>query len=133
MNNNTFTLGDLRVLLAPLSSARRAAVLWALDTHSTIDDAVLLGWKEALRADYTPFAKDLVRNQLRHLRLDYVFWEYLDNGAAAPLFGLEDSVREVAMGRSFRELQALYDGMIWVDTRAEAESFKHELKLAMEG
>ncbi|WP_087670982.1 hypothetical protein [Caballeronia humi] len=43
-------------------------------------------------------------------------YEYPENGSAAPLFGLEDSVREVTMGRSFAELQALYDRMIWMDS-----------------
>lgn len=123
----TFTLGDLRALLAPLSGARRTAVLYALDTHTTLERAALLEWKEALRSQTTKFAHDLIRIQPRHLRLDYVFWEYLENGSAAPLFCLEDSVSEVTMGRSFADLQALYDRMVWIDTELEAESFRNVL------
>ncbi|MBB3004685.1 MAG: hypothetical protein V4793_15930 [Paraburkholderia tropica] len=133
MTYKTFTLGDLRALLAPLSGARRAAVLYALDTHTNLDRTVMLEWKEALRAPTTEFARDLIRIQPRHLRLDYVFWEYLENGSAAPLFCLEDSVSEVTMGRSFADLQALYDRMIWIDAELEADSFSRDLKQAMEG
>lgn len=131
MSNKTFTLGDLRIMLAPLSIARRSAILFALDTHTPIEDSVLLGWKEALRGEYTVFAKDIVRAQPRHLHLDYVFWEYLDNGVAAPLFALEDSIKSVALGRGFAELQALYDRMVWIDTRAEADDFKRVLSEVM--
>ncbi|HDR8859226.1 TPA: hypothetical protein QDA74_003724 [Burkholderia territorii] len=131
MNNKPFTLGDLRIMLAPLSIARRNAVLFALDTGTSIEEGVLLGWKEALRGEYSDLAKEIVRAQPRHLHLDYVFWEYLDNGVAAPLFGLEDSVKSVSLGRDFAELQALYDRMVWVDTRAEADDFKRVLSEVM--
>jgi hypothetical protein len=123
MAYKNFTLGDLRTLLAPLSNTRKQAVLYTLDTHGTLDHTMILGWKEALRTPASEFAKDIVRAQPRHLRLDYVFWEYHESGQAAPLFGLEDSVRELAMGRGFDELQALYDRMIWIDSRVEAEHF----------
>jgi hypothetical protein len=121
MAYNFFTLADLRVLLAPLSTVRRQAILYTLDTHGTIDATLTLGWKEALRTPTTAFARDLVLAQPRHLRLDYVFWEYHENGSAAPLFGLADSVVETTLGREFTELQALYDRMIWVDSKLEAE------------
>ncbi|CAB3808256.1 hypothetical protein [Pararobbsia alpina] len=114
-----FTLADLRVLLAPLSAVRRQAVLYILDTHGTIDATLILGWKEALRTPTASFARDLILAQPRHLRLDYVFWEYHENGSAAPLFGLENSVSETTMGRSFAELQARYDRMAWVDLKLE--------------
>lgn len=123
----TFTLADLRALLAPFSTVRRAAVLYTLDARGSLDDTVILGWKEALCMQHTEFTRDIVRGQPRHLRLDYVFWEYLDSGAAAPLFGLEDNVRELTMGRSFAELQALYDRMVWIDSKVEAESFVRDL------
>lgn len=130
MTYRTFTLGDVNALLAPLSNTRKQAVLFTLDTRGTrgtLDDTVMLGWKEGLRMQTTQFARDLIRAQPRHLRLNYVFWEYLENGSAAPLFGLQDSVSEVTMGRSFADLQALYDRMVWIDPKAEAESFVREL------
>jgi hypothetical protein len=130
MTYKTFTLGDLRTLLAPLPTTRKQAVLFTLDTHGTLDHTVLLGWKEGLRMPWTDFAREIVRAQPRHLKLDYVFWEYLENGSGAPLFGLEDSVSEVTMGRSFADLQALYDRMVWIDPLVEAQSFVHDLQLA---
>jgi hypothetical protein len=59
--------------------------------------------------------------------LDYVFWEYLKSGSAAPLFGLEDSVRKETMGQSFAELKALYDHTVWIDSRAEMKSLVREM------
>ena len=126
MSYKVFTLADLRALLAPLSSVRRAAVLYTLDSHGTLEGTVMLSWKEALRDHHTEFTRDIVRLQPRHLRLNYVFWEYLDGGQAVPLFGLAESVSEVAMGRSFAELQVLYDRMVWIDSKVEAESFVRE-------
>jgi hypothetical protein len=127
MTYRTFTLGDLRALLAPLSNTRKQAVLYTLDTAGTLDHTTILGWKEALRMPVSKFARDIIQAQPRHLRLDYVFWEYLEGGSAAPLFGLEDSVREVTMGRSFAELQELYDRMVWIDSRIELEHFVRTL------
>lgn len=132
MTYRTFTLGDLRALLAPLSNTRKQAVLFTLETRGTLDDTVLLGWKEGLRKQTTDFARELIRAQPRHLRLDYVFWQYLENGSAAPLFGLQDNVSEVTMGRSFADLQALYDRMVWIDSKVEAECFVRDLNLALE-
>jgi hypothetical protein len=132
MTYKIFTLGDLRALLAPLSNTRKQAVLYTLDTHGTLDHTTILGWKEALRSPASEFARDIIRAQPRHLRLDYVFWEYLESGQAAPLFGLENSVSEVTLGRSFADLQALYDRMVWIDTRVEAVSFVRDLNMALE-
>ena len=131
MTYRTFMLTDLNALLAPLSNTRKQAVLFTLDTHGTLDDTVMLGWKEGLGMQTTQFARDLIRAQPRHLRLDYVFWEYLENGSAAALFGLQDSVSEVTMGRSFAELQAFYDPMVWIDSKVEAECFVRDLNLAL--
>jgi hypothetical protein len=129
MSYKVFTLADLRALLAPLSTVRRAAVLYTLDSHGTLDATVMLSWKEALRDHHTEFTRDIVRGQPRHLRLNYVFWEYLECGQAVPLFGLAESVSGVAMGRSFAELQALYDRMVWVDSAVEAQAFIDELQV----
>lgn len=131
MSYKVFTLADLRALLAPLSSVRRAAVLYTLDSHGTLEDTVMLSWKDALRNHHTEFTRDIVRSQPRHLRLNYVFCEYLDGGQAVPLFGLAESVSGIAMGRSFAELQALYDRMVWVDSAAEAQALMVDVK-AME-
>jgi hypothetical protein len=72
MTYKNFTLGDLRALLAPLSSTRMQAVLFALATHSTIEETVLLAGTKGCACRLTQFARDLIRAQPRHLRLDYV-------------------------------------------------------------
>jgi hypothetical protein len=45
-----------------------------------------------------------------------------------PLFGLAESVSGVATGRSFAELQMLYDRMVWVDSAAEAQAFMGDVQ-----
>jgi hypothetical protein len=80
MTYKVFTLSDLRTLLAPLSSVRRAVVPYTLDSHGTLDATVMLSWNEALRDHHTEFTRDIVRGHPRHLKLNYVFWEYLDGG-----------------------------------------------------
>jgi hypothetical protein len=131
MAYKNFTLGDLRAMLAPLSNARKQAILYALDTHGTLDQTINLAWKQALRTQTSEFARDIVIAQPRHLRLDYVFWQYLETGQASPLFGLENDVREVTNGLDFRELQSLYDRMIWIDSKVEAEHFVRTLLMEL--
>lgn len=94
-------------------------------------DTVMLDWKKGLQNPHTAFTRDIVRNQPRHLRLDYVFWEYVENGQAVPLFGLEQTVIEAACGGTFTDLQALYDRVVWVDSAAEAESFVRDIQATM--
>lgn len=43
MSYETYTPGDQRALLAPLSRMPRAAVLYTLDTQTTLDHTVLVG------------------------------------------------------------------------------------------
>jgi hypothetical protein len=112
----------------PKQRLRRAAVFYTLDSQGTLEGTVMLSWKEALRDHHTEFTRDIVRCQPRHLRLNYVFREYLEGGQAMPLFGLAESVSGVAMGRSFAELQALYDRMVWVDSAAEAQAFMGDVQ-----
>lgn len=53
MSYKIFTLADLRALLASLSTVRRAAVLYTLDSHGTLEDTVMLSWKDGLRNHHT--------------------------------------------------------------------------------
>ena len=63
MTYKTFTLADLRALLAPLNNTRRQVIFYTLETQGAIDGTVMLGWKEGLRtqAPASP-AKSCKRN-----------------------------------------------------------------------
>ncbi|MBI4290767.1 MAG: hypothetical protein HY661_04725, partial [Betaproteobacteria bacterium] len=45
------------------------------------------------------------------------------SGAAAPLFGLNDSAPEASYGLGYDRLRILYRDITWVDDDAEVESF----------
>jgi hypothetical protein len=97
-----------------------------------IQDIVALTWKDLFkRKGVSQFALELAGRTPRHFKLDYVFWEPLINGAAAPLFGLGDAVIAVSQGLGYDALRRLYREMIPVDTRADMESFMAELHLSL--
>jgi hypothetical protein len=56
VTDKIFTITDLYALLTPLSGARRRPIAYTLDSRGTIDNTLVLGWKEALRLPVTEFA-----------------------------------------------------------------------------
>lgn len=118
------TVDELALLLEPFSLPRRCAILYALETRISLSEAILLDWKSALKKATTDFATQLVKQQTRHLRLNYVFWEYLDDHIAAPLFGLDRSFPD------FPIIQERYDNLIPIDREAERIHFMKALQAA---
>lgn len=120
--NTIFTVGDLRRLLAQVPLNRRRAIMFCLDSGMTPNEAVTLTWKKALNMPLSPMSRAIVMGQPRHLRLTYVFWEYLENACAAPLFDLEDTMMK-ACHRDFDTMLDLYSHMVMLDEDAEREDF----------
>jgi hypothetical protein len=127
--NPTFTVADLCDMLEPLSTVRKRAAIFALDTGMFPRDALLLSWQSPKLAQLPPLADAMVRAMPRHLRLNYVFWEYLDTTTAAPIFGFTEEL-DAHSGMDFTALLQLYRGMMWVDYEAEGEDFRARLKAA---
>lgn len=118
-----FTATDLVEWLSCVSLPRRRAILFALEMKLSPREVIGLEWGTLGQYGLTPLAFELVSASPRHIKLKYVFWDYLSNGAAAPLFGLAESALEVSQGLNFGVLQSLYDNMVLVDTAADAENF----------
>jgi len=125
-----FTVSDLCEILEPLSPERRRAAIFALDMSMSPKDVLLLDWKTARRLQgrqkLTALAETIIRAQPRHMRLDYVFWEFLETRIAAPLFGFEEEL-QTTTGFDFTALLMLYKKMVWVDAEAEVMDFTREI------
>lgn len=123
-----FTVTELVEWLSPVPLARRKAILFSLEMRMHPRDVIALEWGKVSELTLTPIAFELVTTSLRHIKLKYVFWDYLSNGSAAPLFGLAETVMEVSQGLGYEALQRLYDRMILIDSNAELEGFMSALQ-----
>jgi hypothetical protein len=120
---------DLRLALQPMPLVRRKAILFGIEAHLRPTTVMMLRWKAALNMDVPVLARDILKSQPRHIRMECVFWEALGSGLVVPLFQLEESLF-LASQFTWDELQAGYDRMVWVDTDAEAAAFKRDLASA---
>jgi hypothetical protein len=102
--------------------------LFSLETGWAISDVIGLT-RKALRYrmhELTPIAFELAQTAPRHIKLDYVFWEFMSTGAAAPLFGLEETALEVSRGIGIDRLRVLYRDAAAIDSaQAAAEITLH--------
>lgn len=116
------TVDELAVVLDSFSLTRRRALLFALEARVTPAQTVLLDWKTAGRMALSSLAAELLKLTPRHLRLNYCFWEYLEGGIAAPLFGLEQSIP------NWKLMQTRYDDLLLIDTEAERIAFQNDFQ-----
>lgn len=124
-----FTSGDLVEWLEGTSLARRRALLFALEMELDPRFVIEMSWRDLHGMNLTSLAHELVKASVRHIRLPYVFWDYLPNGSAAPLFGLHETALEVSQGLGMGVMQRLYCNMIAYDGKAEAAAFKEDAGL----
>jgi hypothetical protein len=121
-----FISDELCEWLSGISLTRCHALLFALEMEMDPKTVIGLEWKDLSRFELTPVAKKIVDQAPRHMKLKYVFWDYLTNGSAAPLFGLGETALEVSQGLGFDVLQNLYNNLVIIDTEADLEGFlKH--------
>lgn len=118
----TFTSGDLVEWLGETSLARRRALLFALEMDLEPREIIDLTWKDLSRLELTELAAEIVAALPRHIRLPYLFWDTLPNGAAAPLFGLHETALEVSQGMGMTILRKLYSQMVMLDAQADGDS-----------
>jgi len=124
---NKLTPDEFRSRLQRVPQERRRAILFALETGMDIRDVVELTWKNLPPMfQFSEFAGGIVRGLVRHFKLPYVFWEIVQNGVAAPLFGLGTDAEEVAQGHGFARFRLMYAKMIFVDQVQEEVDFIHK-------
>lgn len=120
-----FAVDEFIDRLVKLPSARRAAVLFALEMALAPERVVELTWKEAANMAQLPTqARETIRARatVRHLKLPYVFWEWAGERIATPLLQLAVSAEE-AFGMPWPRIQQRYTSMLWVSGRADVASF----------
>jgi hypothetical protein len=127
ITRNRFAVDELVVGLGAMPRAHAQATLTALEMRMEPREAVELMWGQVLKlpvGQITPLASEIIkaRNSVRHLRLPYVFWNFVSNNIAAPLFELH-ATAEKAFGRPWATLAADYETILMIDTRAEVDSF----------
>jgi hypothetical protein len=111
--------------LARLSQPRRQACLFALETRTTPDIVAELTWARVATMHQLPqLATELLRaaSATRHIRLNYVFWEWATQKIAAPLLHLQWSV-EKAFECPWHALVRKHADMVMIDRRADLSSF----------
>jgi hypothetical protein len=117
-------MGDLTAALETVSLARRRAILFALETATEPADLVGLVWRNKSGRGLSTLASSIIQATPRHIKLPYVFWEEVEGGAVAPLFGLGHSFLEVSGGIPFVEYLKKYQGMLWIDPAADYDAFR---------
>lgn len=130
---STFTVTDLCECLVEISLSRRRALLFCLEMKMQPREVIELAWSDLRGMQLTHLAGEVVRSMPRHIRLNYVFWDTLPNGAAAPLFGLTESALEASRGLGFETLQRLYNRMVMIDAEAELDAFVVDLNTEVSG
>lgn len=127
-----FTSDELCEWMSCVSDARCKAILFGLDMKMDPKDVIGLAWQETKDLRLTPLAREIIISLPRHMHLKYVFWDYLSNGSAAPLFGLAESALEVSQGLGFGVLQDLYERMIITDAETELNHFLSQFNLELD-
>lgn len=125
----TFIVSDLIEWISDMPIIRRRATLFALEMKMQPREVVELSWGHIRKLDLTLIASELVRAMPRHIRLNYVFWDTLPNGAAAPLFGLSESILEASQGLGFDTMLRLYNRMVMIDSNSDALDFVEKMNL----
>lgn len=119
--NPRYAVDEFIDKLVCFSRPRRQAILLALVTKTPLSKVAALEW-QALPSEsqVDGLAREILqeRSKLRHLRLPYVFWEYVTEKIAAPLIKLEKEAEKV-FGMPWPAIQMTWTDMIWISSRSE--------------
>lgn len=118
-----FTVGDLVEGLLFLDVVWRRAALFGLEQRLSPEAVTALTPQEALQLKLTTLAQKIFAEQVRHIRLNCLFWQEMEGGLLAPLRGLESRVSAAFAGMEWATLQHCYNNMALVDAEAESEDF----------
>jgi hypothetical protein len=120
---NRFMVDELVAGLARLTLPRRQACLYALEAGITPISASTLTWKGLQPPNKIVCVEILeAASKTRHMRLPYVFWEWVSEQIAAPLLELQWGC-EQAFGLTWPELVYRHSTMIRIDRQVDAASF----------
>jgi hypothetical protein len=123
--------GELRAMLLRTTPVRRNAILFGLETGLSVPELIELEWTTLQgMPNLSPLAMSVAYQVPQHFRLRYAFWENLENGAAAPLLGLRDSIYDLSDGLSYDALTTLYKTAVPIDGEADLADFLEQINLS---
>lgn len=118
-----FTAADLIDGMSFMEPVYRRAVLFGLEQKMSVQEVTNITHARARLHELTPFSEEILKQQPRHIRLNYVFWAELSDGLITPLIDLEATVQASFGLMSWDDLTRAYAGMIWTDEQIDAEHF----------
>lgn len=120
-----YVVDDFIDQLAKLTRAQRQATLLALTTKTALPDIAAMEWGQIpSTSQIDGIAREILleRSKVRHLRLPYVFWEYVTDRIAAPLIKLDKEVERV-FNKPWPTIQLMWNEVIWISPRSEHRGF----------
>jgi hypothetical protein len=115
--------GKIKDRLLKLSLVRRKAFMFMLDTGLTPQEIVKLKWHEARLKKLTDTASTILRSLPRHIRSDFVFWEYGNKANAMPILGFIEESKHI--------LEDEWSNYVMYDYDAEMKAFELTLQQAL--
>ena len=126
LSEGVFTVSDLLDALQGESRARRAAIIFALESALTPESITFLTHARALKMRrLTPLARSIVRSRPRHILTPLLFWDALEK-RVLPVLRLREEF-EKQSGMKWWMLEDSYSRMILVDGQSEYEAFVESL------
>lgn len=107
--------------LVRLRASRRGPCIFLLENRMSSKSTAELLWRGLDMREKSPLSFDAIGAAclLRHIKLPYVFWEWVTPTRAGPLIGLDDSI-EKAFNCDLPSLQQRYSRLVLVDTQEGA-------------
>lgn len=114
-NAEFITVSDLINGLIKLKDVYRKAVLFALETKSSLDEvASLTNAQAAQLAQESRLASEILSSCITSIKIKYVFWESSVNNHHHPLHNLDHEVLK-GFGFEFEKLSLKYKNIIYDD------------------
>ncbi len=127
------TTSDYCRALLEIPLPRRKALLYGLEIEYdlALEEIVELTWKDAYQlAGGSVVAQNIVNGLTTHLKLNYAFWEWMDDARAMPLVGLQTTFGEISGRMSWEDYRKAYRGALRVFPEADAVRVAEVLKIA---
>lgn len=115
--------GMIKERLQELSLVRRKAFMFMLDTGMTAQEVIKLKWHEVKNRKFTETASTVLRSLPRHIKSDFVFWEYGSRASAMPILGFIEESRSI--------LDDNWSNYVMYDYAIEMKSFQETLEQSL--
>ncbi|GGO77611.1 hypothetical protein GCM10011348_07560 [Marinobacterium nitratireducens] len=91
------TVQDFNEHMDHLDDLHQRMFLFGLANDMALTDVIALNWTQARRLmrmrDLHPICREILETQVRNVRSDFVFWQYLDEFAPAPIYDADERIQ----------------------------------------